>query len=439
VLVITDRVELFRQTMRAINLRGIDTYTFDANAEPTEIKERCIICMVETLKRRADKNPEAFHRAIGEPTLIIIDEAHKGGFNAVFDIWPEARVIGATATPVSTKKDLPLSTWYHDIVNVVDIPALVQEKYLAEARHYAMISINDSALKTSQGEFTTQSLDAVFGDQLLFDGVIDGIREHAQGKKTIVFCPSVLTTKNLHAEMVAKGLRAVYVVSKSSDAERAEAIAAFHGSGADIMVNCGILTTGYDFPPIEVVVMNRATQSLPLWLQCCGRGSRMLPGKTSFKILDYGSNIRRLGLWDSRFPWDTMWSQKPKKKEKNEALMVEANSKKCPSCRLEVHPKVEICPQCGHVFEKEKAEGVLRLVSRQRDINGLRLFDLTPEEMLRICKLKGYKKTFATVTFRAQGPERFLEYAEYRGLSDQYVEDWLQKTDITVANRIVKL
>ena len=57
-----------------------------------------------------------------------------------------------------------------------------------------------------------------------------------------------------------------------------------------VMINAGILTTGFNFPALQTVQVLRATVSVPLWLQIIGRGSRIYPGKEYFNILDHGRN-----------------------------------------------------------------------------------------------------------------------------------------------------
>ena len=62
--------------------------------------------------------------------------------------------------------------------------------------------------------------------------------------------------------------------------------------------NVGILNAGFDCPDIDVVILYRATMSLPLFLQMVGRGSRTTQSKSNFTILDFGNNIQRHGFWE---------------------------------------------------------------------------------------------------------------------------------------------
>jgi DNA repair protein RadD len=57
----------------------------------------------------------------------------------------------------------------------------------------------------------------------------------------------------------------------------------------------GILTTGFDYPELEAVVMARPTMSLALWYQIVGRGIRPHPNKEYTMIVDMGGNLEQFG------------------------------------------------------------------------------------------------------------------------------------------------
>ena len=72
--------------------------------------------------------------------------------------------------------------------------------------------------------------------------------------------------------------------------ERDRILGWFENTKGAVLCNCGILTAGYDCPDIEVIILYRATTSLPLFLQMVGRGSRVTDVKREFTILDFGNN-----------------------------------------------------------------------------------------------------------------------------------------------------
>ena len=70
-----------------------------------------------------------------------------------------------------------------------------------------------------------------------------------------------------------------------------------------ILTSVGILTTGFDEPTVKTIIINRATRSLTLYHQMIGRGSRKLPEKDAFSIIDLGNNVRRFGYWQDYINW----------------------------------------------------------------------------------------------------------------------------------------
>ena len=70
-----------------------------------------------------------------------------------------------------------------------------------------------------------------------------------------------------------------------------------------ILCNVGVLTTGFDEPSIETIILNRATKSLSLYLQMVGRGSRLSENKEKFLVLDLGKNTTRHGAYTDYFDW----------------------------------------------------------------------------------------------------------------------------------------
>jgi superfamily II DNA or RNA helicase len=449
VLVVTDRIELFKQTYKAISQRGVGIFELVAGRKVVEpVEERCVVAMVETLHRRIAK-PE-FVQLLGKFALMIIDEAHKGNFKKTLAAF-DCRTIGATATPIASKGNEPISMHYDSIVDSVDIPQLIGEKFLAFPRLIAAFNPGIKGLKDDKftGEYEVQSHMDVFMNPEVYNNLLQAVEQYANGKKTIIFCGSIAETIGTSEMLTANGHRSVYVVSTSTKEDRAEALRQFHAGEAKIMVNCGILTTGYDHPEIEVVIMYRATKSLPLWLQCCGRGSRVIPGKKEeFTIIDLGENYHRLGHWEKSRDWSSIWLTDGRSKGDGEAPI-----KDCPVCMTAVHISVKVCPNCEHVFESEKEdrpEGVLielktKLLRPQQmeklmePYTGRYILDLSPEELYETIKIGRYKKSYADRVCAKQGKDFALRYAKLAGHKPgrvYYVFQNYQHEHFT--NRIVK-
>ena len=69
------------------------------------------------------------------------------------------------------------------------------------------------------------------------------------------------------------------------------------------LTSVSILTTGFDEPTVDSIILNRATKSLTLYYQMIGRGSRILKNKSTFNVIDLGNNLHRFGPWGSDLDW----------------------------------------------------------------------------------------------------------------------------------------
>mgnify|MGYP003651130817 CR=1 FL=1 len=376
----------------------------------------CEVLMVETLNNQIKRGLD-----LNQYDLLVIDEAHIGNFRKVLEGF-NGFVIGATATPVSNP---PLKDSYSAIVCPIGIEQLIADKWLATPCTYAMHPVDTSQLATARGEFTEASLDDAFNRPKVYEGVVKEFCGRWRDKKAIVFCVNISATINT-AQAFAKELgegRVYAVHSKQSALERADLIEEFIAIKNGILVNCGIATTGFDCPDIEVVVINRATKSVALWLQMVGRASRTTPNKCAFTILDFGENVTRLGFWQEPRDWAFLFSN-PKKKGEGVAPV-----KDCPACGFVAYASARICANCGAEFApnpKTEAEVLAELKLMQYKqlgkFEGRKLYEIAQNsaDLFELQRVKKYKQAFI---------ERVLYFANYtelqrfwraKGYTDQY-------------------
>ena len=405
VLVLTHRTELFTQTIKAIAKAGTKVAELKAGTKTTREHEdsRCIVAMVETLKRRA-KLPGVF-------SLVICDEAHRADFKPIIESLPESTlVLGATATPVSASKKYPLKDTYQNIAISVDIPALIEQGYLSKPVSYKAM-FDESQLKTRLGEFTDDSQIQALGTKIAFTNMIELWQKYAGNLKTLVFCVNKAHTVETCRAFIDAGVKSEYIVS--GDKERDAKFNRFRSGETQVLLNCEIATTGTDIPEIECVLLNRSTKSLPLWLQMCGRGARVIPGKKEhFTILDFGGNIDRHGLWETQYDWKDIFFN-PKKLKPGVAPVRE-----CENCESLISTTAKICPYCGaeqpSAEEKQRQEIVAELVEATgRDLFGRRISDFTVHELIELEKRKILKASFVWRIVRTDG--KLDEYWRARG------------------------
>jgi superfamily II DNA or RNA helicase len=390
--------EIVRRVLEKGNRVAIVTHRRELLSQAGKLN-RCDILMVETLNNAIKRGKVN----LNDYKLLVIDEAHIGNFSKVLEGF-EGFVIGATATPVSKP---PMAQRYGKLVDSVGIADLIAQGYLCTPKTYAMHPVDTSKLASRMGEFTAQSLNDAFNRPKVFEGVVDQFCSKWADKKAIVFCVNIEATKATALQFARKlGFHRVFEVHSKLPAElRAQIMADYIASKDGVLVNCGIATTGFDCPDIEVVVVNRATQSVALWLQMVGRGSRPAPNKDAFTILDFGENVHRLGFWQE--PRD--WSKAFKGLEKKGTGV--APVKDCPCCGAALYASARFCEFCGEMFATESkpvSEGVLQEMAYDK-LNGRYLYDIakSPADLWELKSRKGYKQAFI---------ERVLYFANYSEL-----------------------
>lgn len=410
-LVLTNRLELFTQTFKSLGKINVPVELISAKHKRTSELATVYVAMVETLVRRK-------HLDI-KPQLIIIDEAHIQSFNRIIEQFPEARIIGATATPVGKH----FHKYYTHLVNNIDIPELVEQGFLMPCKAFQMQDDISDLATDSKGEYTEQSQFKHFNKTKLYDGVVKEYKSRCLGKKAIVFNVNIEHAENMTKAFIEAGIPSYCLTSNTSPEERTRILQGFKQGLFPVLNNANILTTGFDEPSIEVVIMNRATKSLPLWLQCCGRGSRTFPGKTHFTVLDFGMNHNEHGLWQE----PRNWSIKPPKK-KREGVLREAPIKKCDQCEAINSATARVCAFCGHEFPKKDdvlAEGVMVEMKPQtpEHIKGKKADQLTLEELKELQESKKYKPTYIWRIIRSRGEESIRGYAYLMG----YKNGWIKR------------
>lgn len=400
-MIFTDRVELFAQTFKTLECKGIKAQIINAKTKHIDNNALITIAMIETIKRRKHDL---------KPKLIIIDEAHRGNFTKLFDIFPDAYVIGATATPIGTH----IPKYYTNIVQTIDTPDLIQQGFLSSYIGYQMQD-DFSDLKIKGSDYSEESLFNHYHQRKQYDGVIEQYIKHVNGKKTIVFNVNIAHTEAMTQEFNNAGIESYCVTSKTPPAERERILRAFTLGMFPVLNNCGILTTGYDEPSIECVIMNRKTLSLPLWLQCCGRGSRIYPNKKNFIVLDFGMNHSVHGMWDE----PRQWTLKEKKKKKQAAP-----TKDCPECDALNYASARFCKACNYEFEikngTELQQGVMVQMIPTK-LLGKKISQLSLEELKELQIRKKYKASFIWRVVRNRGRIAVKSYAELMGYSEGWV------------------
>lgn len=302
----------------------------------------------------------------GHRDLLIIDECHllnpKEGtmylefIKALKEINPALKVIGLSATIYRMGQgyitDGSLFTDIaYDLTTIEAFSRLLAEGWLSPLiPKRTNIEVDTSNLHMSKGEFVQSELETAT-EKITYDALQEAMRYANNRYSWLVFCAGVKHAVKTRAMLEHFGVRATIVHSntkdhKMKDDERDENLAAFKAGHYRAITNNNVLTTGFDHPPIDLIIMLRATMSTSLWVQMLGRGTRpfagdhLFPVKHNCLVLDFAGNTRRLGPINDPVI--------PKRKGGGGG---DAPVKICEACGTYNHISARVCIGCGEPFE----------------------------------------------------------------------------------------
>lgn len=301
VLILTHRIELCVQTSNMLLEFGVKNKIINSKVKslPDQDEYDCFVAMVETLNNRL-QNDKLELLDIG---LVIIDEAHYNSFRKLFQHFEHANILGVTATPLSSNIRLPMKENYKELIVGHSISELIEKGFLSQAVTYSY-DVHLGSLKIgADGDYTVSSSERLYNDYLMQKKLIGAYKENCIGKKTLIFNNGISTSKHVYTLFKEAGYTIEHLDNTHSDTERKAILDWFRTTPNAILSSVGILTTGFDEPTIDVIILNRATKSLTLYHQMIGRGSRKLPNKSEFTVIDLGNNAMRFGLWHAHVNW----------------------------------------------------------------------------------------------------------------------------------------
>lgn len=277
-LVIVPQIELITQTVNTIrSLRNCepDIEQADLSAIP---ETEFVVASWQTLTRN-----DRYKKFLGKVDLVVVDEAHWGFTVAARDILQQlvdngARVLGCTATAYRADKQSLLG-YYEQISYCYSLRQAIDDGWLVPPKvkvHYVK-SINLSQLaKKAAADFQPEELDRILrSEEALHDlaGLIQA--NHVPGKPALIFAHSVRQACQMRDLLLDRhGMAASLVHSYQSDDEYRSELKAFVSGERELIINVGILTTGWDHPPVSEIFLAKPTKALNKYTQMVGRGTR---------------------------------------------------------------------------------------------------------------------------------------------------------------------
>ena len=304
VLVLTHRIELSKQTSKMLNEFHVPNKIINSTAKlDDQDNYSCFVAMVETLNNRL--NDEKFD--ISNIGLVIVDEAHYNSFTKIFKFFDDCFILGVTATPLSSNNKLPMYENYQELFVGESIQQLIDNEYLAKANMYSY-NVGLTSLEVgANGDYTVKSSEDLYTNVDMLSKLVSAYEETVKGKKTLIFNNGINTSIQVFHAFKKAGYPIAHLDNTNTKKERELILRWFHKTPNAIITSVSILTTGFDEPSIQAIILNRATKSLTLYYQMIGRGSRIFNHKTTFDVLDLGNNFHRFGPWGADLDWQKMF------------------------------------------------------------------------------------------------------------------------------------
>jgi len=346
VVVLVHRDELLHQANKTIHKGfGIQCDTLTAGKKSLNPNAKVFIGMVETAHKRLMKNKRFF----GDVGLLIIDECHIGNFKKIYDYFPNALIVGFSATPESSSKKDPIKNYFDDITVGPNIQGLIEMGALCPNETIVMRGVKRTDLKIKNGEFDSRQMGETYSKSKNIQNAVTAYEMHCLGQKTLIFNCNVEHSKLVTEAFRAKGYPCMHLDGTEPKEERTRKLSWYEKTPNAILCNIGVLTTGFDEPSIMNIMVNRSTLSLALWLQMTGRGSRPYDGKSLFRIIDLGGNYDYHGDWSMDRDWSDMFFNPDKPRDGTG----EAPVKNCKKCDEVIAMQAIVCKHCGFVHERK--------------------------------------------------------------------------------------
>lgn len=244
---------------------------------------------------------------------VIIDECHlvnadDGMYHDFIKSFAKTKVLGLTATPyrLTTGFDGAQLKFlnrtspriFNKVLYYIQNDTLFNNGYLAKLKYYKFNVVDRTMLATNAKgtDFTDASLKSYYRQINMPKLTIDyANRLLLKRKNLLVFCSLID-----EAKQVAKGIPgSVVLTGKTDNATRDRILSQFKKGIIRCVINVGVLTTGFDYPELEAVLIARSTMSLALYYQIIGRIMRPFTYPDGSKkegwVVDLGGNIDLFG------------------------------------------------------------------------------------------------------------------------------------------------
>lgn len=293
VMILAHRDELVDQAIAKLRAVMPGVNVGKVKAQERQTAADVMVCSVQTLATRSGnalREVLDWQRECGRVGLIITDECHHAAaasYQKIYDAFPDALQLGVTAT-MARGDGVGLGKVWEEVVYRRSILNLISKGHLVDVRtkRVDLKSLDMGAVKVSKGDWASGDLGRALMGAQADTAIARAYQEHAGDRQGIVFTPTVETAHAATDALLDAGINADVISGETPPEVRRWRYEEYRTGKLQVLVNCMVLTEGFDMPQAEVAVIARPTQSAPLYTQMVGRVLRPHPGKREALVLD---------------------------------------------------------------------------------------------------------------------------------------------------------
>lgn len=289
-------IHSFSEVWRAFgDERALDVSRFWSGYELDESDEELhvVVAIDATLGSRLGEPQYAW---LTTPGIVVIDEAHTALSKTYTDILrhlgltaqrTDRPLLGLTATPFRGRND-EINRLFAQRFGENRLESLDPDDPIAQLRSWNVLSEVDyhvldgvevrvgqqDAEFRKMKEVTPGMLAAIGQDMQRTLTVVRHIKEQEEDWPILVFAASVASAHTIAALLRLEGVRADSVDGSMRRQHRRRVVEQFKSGQTQVLVNCDLLTQGFDAPMVRALYIARPTFSPNRYLQMVGRGLR---------------------------------------------------------------------------------------------------------------------------------------------------------------------
>jgi DNA repair protein RadD len=344
-LVLQHRDELVAQNRRTFEAVNPKLTTGLYTADRKEWGYNVTFAMVQTLVRNKESIPpldvmfiDETHHATADSYRQVIDAAYKQN--------PDLKLLGLTATPERGDK-AGLRAVFDNVADQITLKELIDARHLVKPRAFVIDLANNELqnVRKTVSDFDMEAVAKILDKDVMTEAVITHWKEKAGDRQTVIFCSTVAHAQHVTSEFQARGVTAVCVDGAMSTTDRRRAISDYEKGVYQVIVNCAVLTEGWDDQRTACVILLRPSSYKSTMIQMIGRGLRTVdparyPGfvKDDCIILDFGASLLLHGGIEQDIALDRQ------------------GVKDCPNCGATLPAQANACALCRYEFPKPLAE-----------------------------------------------------------------------------------